>query len=189
MRVSTLTVLLVLLAVPSAWLLVSHRGRETTEDRLGDVASKIAGRDVEVRCPGAFEELVDASPNAGSVHFGADGRPGDYARLNAQTCAVLDDLVDGETGFGDEARVSKALHILAHESWHLAGIQDEAAADCYAFQHVELAAIRLGAPPDDARALALRAYEDRQATAPPDYRSSECRDGGALDLSPAPGWP
>lgn len=184
MRVSTIFIVLVLVGAPAGWLLVKQRDLDTVESRLGAVASTIAGRDVEVHCPSALEELVDISPNRGSVHFGADGQPGNYMELNAETCSALTNVAHGV-----DARVSKALHVLAHESWHLAGIQDEAKADCYGFQRVEFAALQLGAAPTDAQALARRAYVDRQETAPTEYRTYECRDGGALDLSPSPNWP
>ncbi len=184
MRVSTLLIVVVLVGAPAGWLLLKQRHLDTIESRLGAVASEIAGRVVEVRCPSALEALVDISPNAGSVHFGADGRPADHMELNAETCSALTNVAHGV-----DARVSKALHVLSHESWHLAGIVDEAKADCYAFQRVELAALRLGATPVDAEALARRAYEDRQRTAPAEYRTYECRSNGALDLSPSPDWP
>ena len=183
MRVSTLLIVLTLVGAPAGWILLTQRDLDTLESRLAAVASGIAGREVEVHCPGAIERLTDISPNAGSVHFGEDGQPGDSMELNAETCSALEDVN------GDEAKVSKALHVLVHESWHLAGIRDEAKADCYAFQRVEFAALQLGAAPIDAEALARRAYVDRQETAPGDYRSYECRDNGALDLSPSPDWP
>lgn len=184
MRVTTLIIVLVLVGAPAGWLLLKERDLETTESRLAAVASEIAGRNVEVRCPSALEELVDISPNAGSVDFGADGQPADHMQLNAETCSALTNVANGVDG-----RVSKALHVLTHEAWHLAGIRDEAKADCYALQRVELAALRLGAAPTDAEALAHRAYVDRQETAPADYRTYECRNDGALDLSPSPDWP
>ena len=183
MRLSTLLVIIVLVGAPTGWLVLTQRDLDTVESRLAAVASEIAGRAVEVHCPGAIERLVDISPNAGSVHFGADGQPGNSMELNTQTCLALEDMS------GDEAKVSRALHVLVHESWHLAGIQDEAKADCYAFQRVEFAALQLGAEPLRAEALAHRAYVDRQETAPADYRSYECRNNGALDLSPSPDWP
>jgi hypothetical protein len=182
-RVSTLLIILFLVGAPVSWMLLTQRDLDTLESRLAAVASHIAGRAVEVHCPGAIERLVDISPNAGSVHFDADGQPGNSMELNTATCLALEDVN------GDQAKVSKALHVLVHESWHLAGIRDEAKADCYAFQRVEFAALQLGAAPTDADALAHRAYVDRQETAPADYRSYECRDNGALDLSPSPDWP
>jgi hypothetical protein len=182
-RVSTLLVVLFLVGAPAGWVVLKQRKLDTIESRLAAVASEIAGREVEVHCPGAIERLVDISPNAGSVHFSADGQPGDSMELNAETCSALEDVG------GDEAKVSRGLHVLMHESWHLTGIRDEAKADCFAFQRVEFAALQLGADPIQAETLAHRAYVDRQETAPLEYRSYECRDNGAYDLSPSPDWP
>jgi hypothetical protein len=182
-RVSTLLIVVVLVAAPAGWIVLKQRDVDTLESRLAAIASQIAGRQVEVHCPGAIERLVDISPNAGSVHFSADGQPGDSMELNAETCSALEN-VDG-----DEGKVAKALHVLMHESWHLTGIRDEAKADCYGFQRVEFAALQLGANPLQAEALAQRAYVDRQETAPLEYRSYECRDNGGYDLSPSPDWP
>jgi hypothetical protein len=188
-RLSTVLILLVLVGAPAAWLLVSGRDLAENERRVSAIASEIAGRSVTVKCPGVFASLVDVSWNSGSVRFDANGRPADEMKLSGETCSFLEDFAEGRTDAGDESKVARALHVLMHESFHLVGIRNEAAADCYAFQRVELAATRLGAEPVEAQALAARAYVDRQETAPPDYRSSECRDGGALDLSPAPRWP
>ena len=183
MRLSTLVLIIVFVGTPAGWLVLTQRDLDTVESRLAAVASQIAGRPVEVHCPGAIERLTDISPNAGSVHFGADGQPGNSMELNTPTCLALENLS------GDQAKVSKALHVLVHESWHLAGIKDEAKADCYALQRVEFAALQLGAEPTRAEARARRAYVDRQETAPADYRTYECRNDGALDLSPSPDWP
>ena len=72
--------------------------------------------------------------------------------------------------------------MLAHESSHLAGIRDEAAADCYGLQRTAFVAESLGADPAKAQQLARLALAERAVTAPANYRSSECHDGGALDL-------
>jgi hypothetical protein len=85
-----------------------------------------------------------------------------------------------------------ALHTLAHETWHVRGIRDEATADCYALQSVAAVAQTLGAGAVDAQALAAyyAAHFDAIRRPPPLYRSAECRDGGTLDLHPGPGrWP
>jgi hypothetical protein len=80
--------------------------------------------------------------------------------------------------------------VLAHESSHLAGVRDEAAADCYGLQRTAVAAQDLGADRAEAERLARIALVERTLTAPPDYRSPECRDGGALDLDPGSSvWP
>ncbi len=79
---------------------------------------------------------------------------------------------------------------LAHEAVHLAGIRDEATAECWGVQHVAAVAERLGVSPADADLIALRAW-----TRYPRWRgtalwSAECRQDGALDLTPGDGlWP
>ena len=79
---------------------------------------------------------------------------------------------------------------LAHESWHLRGVKDEARTQCYAVQSLEATARLFELLPADARLVALYvAVQD--AAAPRDrYHSRECRPGGAFDLAPhTPGWP
>ena len=77
-----------------------------------------------------------------------------------------------------------AVNVLSHESWHLAGVRDEAAAQCYALQTNADTAMRLGAGPDDARAIAAFIQREVQPVLPADYRSSDCFEGGPLDLRP-----
>jgi hypothetical protein len=157
---------------------------------LADVASQIAARPVEVHCPGILQRLVDVSPHAGSVYFDADGRPADVTELNDETCSALADFADGRTEEGDSLRVARALHVLAHESFHLAGVRDEAEADCFGLQRTAFVADRLGATADEAGRLAALALAERTLSAPADYRSPACHDGGELDLDPAsPVWP
>jgi len=69
-------------------------------------------------------------------------------------------------------------------------VRDEAAADCFGLRRTALVAEDLGADPAEAEQLARIALAERAMFAPPDYRSSECRDGGALDLDPGSTvWP
>lgn len=75
------------------------------------------------------------------------------------------------------------LLVGAHESEHVAGIEDEAATECVALQRV-------------AAALEVRRYDlasnitmkseiaSRELRLPDRYRSAECRVGGALDTTP-----
>ena len=77
-----------------------------------------------------------------------------------------------------------AVLILAHESYHTAGVTDEAATNCFAIQAMAWTATQLGAPagrggaarPGDggARARGRRAG----------YATTECHAGGRLDLHP-----
>jgi hypothetical protein len=82
---------------------------------------------------------------------------------------------------------------LIHEGTHLAGVMDEAATDCWAMQNLPWFAWKMGVEETQAREIGVDYWNlfyvpFRQQT--PDYYSSECRDGGALDLSPdSHDWP
>jgi hypothetical protein len=178
------------MAVPVLGIMAMHHEQHANEHRLANAASAIADRPVEVHCPGFLQRLVDVSPNAGSVYFSADGRPGNFTELNDKTCATLKDFARGHTDGGDAVRVAAALHVLAHESFHLAGVRNEAEADCYGLQRTAFVAEQLGADPVEAQRLADLAFLERAQSAPPEYRSPQCYDGGALDLDPGTSvWP
>jgi hypothetical protein len=181
---------LLVLAIPLLLIVSVQQDQRRNEHRLADIASEIAGRDVDVHCPGLLARLADVSAHAGTVFFDEHGRPDDFTDLDEETCSELDRFAEGKAGSGEDAKVARALHVLAHESSHLAGIRDEATADCYGLQRTAFVAESLGADPAKAQRLARLALAERAVTAPADYRSSECRDGGALDLDLASAvWP
>ena len=184
------TPLLIVVAIPLLFIVAVQQEQRRNEHRLAAVASDIAGRDVGVHCPGLLARLTDVSTHPGTVFFDEQGRPANFTDLDEETCSELDRFADGKTGRGEEEQVARALHVLAHESSHLAGIRDEAAADCYGLQRTAFVAESLGADPAEAERLARLALAERAITAPADYRSSECHDGGTLDLDPASSvWP
>jgi hypothetical protein len=188
--VRLLASVLLVAVVPVIGIVAMQHEKRTNEGRLAAVASQIAGRDVDVHCPGVMQKLVDVSSNAGSVYFDAQGRPGDFTELNDETCATLTRFADGDTSADDSLRVARAVHVLSHESFHLAGVRGEAEADCYGVQRVAFVAGELGADPAEAQRLAALARADRDVTAPSEYRSPDCFDGGRLDLDPASAtWP
>lgn len=83
-----------------------------------------------------------------------------------------------------------AIHVLGHESMHLAGVVDEAQADCFGAQLDVLVAEGLGAESGFARSLAREYWAYYYGSQDRRYRSPECRDGGKLDLFPTRrGWP
>jgi hypothetical protein len=172
---------------------------EPPKTLLDAIASEIAERPVGVRCDG--RELPDFGPNAavhGVVWF-RNGKPDDHTTISPTLCRELERVraglpaADAEClaswaglGCGDRvARAALALATLAHEAWHLAGIQDEPTADCYAIQTVELVGLRLGLPPDQASGLAAFAKANHRVGQGATYASSQCSEGGALDLRPA----
>jgi hypothetical protein len=175
--------------------------RETpTERRLGAVAQEIARAPVSIRCPSIWGRLLDVSSFSGEAHVDADGRP-TWAELKHELCETFDRLADDgfpdlgclerDTCGEDELDVAEAVHVLAHESWHLAGSFDEAVTECYAIQSDAAVARRLGASPAAAVAIARYAWRMNPRQALPEYRvGGECRDGGRLDLDRgSPAWP
>jgi hypothetical protein len=184
------------LAIAVAALAVQQRAAAQGEARYARVASEIARRDVRVRCQGLLGALLDIGINAGTVQFDATGRPADVTHLTRGICRGL-------KRFADDPRSSRldcvraaavcpreafetvqAVHTLAHEAVHLAGVRNEAEAECYGLQTVDLVAVRLGADRDTARALADYAFARLYPALPPHYRTDACHDGGSLDLVP-----
>ena len=188
--------LIVMLALFVGWLTLNHRRAEAAEHELGAIASEIAGRPARVHCQGAVGAVFDVSAEAGSVQFDAYGRPDDTTELKRGVCKALRRFERERTKpeFDCLRRVAAcppavirsawAVQTLAHEAWHLAGIQAEARAQCFGMQTTAYVAERLGADGAQSQALAGYLYRHVYPRMPSDYRSSECRDGEALDLRP-----
>jgi hypothetical protein len=195
----TATRVLVLVAALAAlgFYVGPYRDRQHDEERLAKVASVIAGRDVSVSCPGTLATLTEVSAHDGSVVFKPDGTPTDEAKLSSRTCNRLRTLLNGSSPALVAGAVcpqvvedlAVAVNVLSHEAWHLAGERSESAAQCYALQSNADTAIRLGASPAEARAIADFVARRVQPVLPAEYKTSACHDGGPLDLDPAPGWP
>jgi hypothetical protein len=195
-----LAVILIVVAAFSFWL---HRTGKQNEARLGEVASAVAQRTVRVDCPGFWHRLVDVRGEDGSVQFDVAGRPSGTTQLSGRTCDRLEDFSRARTkpAFDclvpedrrckrDVVETARALATLAHESFHLAGVRDEAAAECYATQTVDFVAERLGATAEQGKLVATWAERTSAATHPAEYHSAECRAGGVLDLEPeTAAWP
>jgi len=178
-----LALVAVCIGSPSWWLAQRH-DRVGNEARLGAIATAIAGREVRVRCPGVVGRVLSWDIVEGSVRFDAAGRPADETRLRAFTCAELDALAEGRRASAltcaDAAcahaanDVALAVDVLAHESWHLAGVMDEALTECKAVQTLAWTAQRLGATPEQGRALARRYVATGYPRLPERYRSGGC---------------
>jgi hypothetical protein len=188
-RASPHPIVLVVLATAIGFLGWRAYSGHRLEDRLAGVASTLAMRHVEVECQGTAASLVDIGVELGTVEFSADGGPAGHTDLTHGVCGHLASYLGG-----DQARPSDdeviAVHVLAHESYHLFGIEDEARTECMSVQNTARAAELLGATPTQAQALAERYWTDFYSGLPDDYRSTECRDGGGLDRHPASSnWP
>src|SRR5262249_30557151 len=184
------------------------------EARASAIVSALAGRQSTVECVGPRGWASDGArlgfdPDAliAVVPWSSPGVPAGYALLSPYVCRLADRFVQnphrrGEmlcpthrqrharcAGYGS---VLEATETLAHEAMHLAGIRTESTAECFGMQLLPYAAWRLGA----SRAFALEMARDyvaqyrREQRDAPTYWSSECRDGGSLDLLPdQQGWP
>jgi hypothetical protein len=192
----------VLLVGAPAWWLADRFDRAGNERRLAVIATGIAKRPVEVSCPGFFARTFLYEIRGGSVSVDEHGRLSDTAELRDGPCAELDALAEGEraaelacaersTSCGDDVQaVARAVDVLAHEAWHLRGILDEAETECRSLQTMAWTAQQLGATEAQGRSLARMQYEVDYPLMPEQYRSGECRDGGAGDLRPDdPRWP
>lgn len=183
-----------LLLIAGAFAAVGFARREDRirqQKTLAAVASELAGRPVAVRCPGFLRTLVDTHGEAGRVQFDSDGRPANHTDLAPSTCSALRhiDRVDfscvelGDCGYA-QFKVAWAAKTLAHESFHLRGIESEATAECYALQNTAFVAERLGIGDETAQRLQRWVYVRGYPNEPDDYQSGDCRDGGRLDLRP-----
>jgi hypothetical protein len=164
-----------------AWWLAQRQDRVGNEARLSAIASAIAGRDVKVRCPGIGGRVFSWDTVEGSVRVDAAGRPADEARLRAFTCRELDALAEGRRadalacGPGPAcADLALAVDVLAHESFHLAGVIDEAATECHAVQTLAWTAEQLGATAEQGAALTRRYLQTGYLRLPNRYRSATC---------------
>jgi hypothetical protein len=164
----------------TGWNGLSTETRAAATERFSAEASRIAGKPVTIRCD-------ESGDYVGAVQH-ADGVAvvgGDLAYLTPERCLDLYRLAfKGEVR---SSRTGRAIAVLAHESWHLRGLADEGATECYAFQSgVELGR-RLGLSADHARQLMTQQLVENtgRTGSSLEYRvPSECRDGGRLDLNP-----
>ena len=164
----------------TGWSSVSGERRAEAVERFSDEASVIAEKPVSIRCDEARDYVGAVQHADGVATLG-----GDLAILTPEICHDLYRLAfDGEvTG----SRTGRAIAVLAHEAWHLRGVGDEATTECYALQSGVALGGRLGLDEGRAEQLmrqqltenALRGAESIE------YRiTSDCRDGGRLDLEP-----
>ena len=192
-----------LLLIASAGVAFWNQHRTDGHERaLGEIASEIARRPVAIRCQGLPSALIDISNLAGEVIFEHDGTPPDEATLKRGVCRDLKRFASARRAPSFECvrrlepcersiwKVAYAVHVFTHEAWHLRGVTSEAETECYALQTTAFTARRMGATPAQARALARWNVRHAYPNLPSEYQTSECRDGGSLDLRPeTTDWP
>jgi hypothetical protein len=164
----------------TGWDGVSGDARAAAVDRFSNEASRIAGKPVTIRCDEARDYVGFVQHADGVALIG-----GDRAYLTPERCYDLYRLA-----FEDEttaSRTGRALAVLAHEAWHLQGVDDEGVAECYALQSGVELGMRLGLSEGRARQLMRQQLVENRLRGPGSLEylvTGECRDGGALDLRP-----
>jgi hypothetical protein len=169
--------LLVALAVAAA---VPGMLRAAEERRLSAAASVLAGAHVAVHCQTFGAAFVDPGPELGWVRFGPDGVPQHQTLIKRDACRDLAAYLRSGKHHPSLAQVV-AVHVLDHESMHMAGITAEAAAECAAVQRDARTAGLLGASPADALALARAYWRAVYPRLPDEYRSPACAPGAQFD--------
>jgi len=164
----------------TGWDSLGGSTRAEAVARFSDEASRIADKPVTIYCDES-RDFVGAVQHAdGVAEVG-----GERAYLTPEICLDLYRLAfDGDVR---GSRTGRAIAVLAHEAWHLRGLANEGATECYALQSGVEAGRRLGLSEGRARQLmrqqltenALRNRGSFEYLVPP-----ECRDGGRLDLDP-----
>jgi hypothetical protein len=170
---------------------------------LAEPATGIAGREATAHCAGSAgwperdgEERVLGYVRQGEsrIHLAPEVCHALHVLLHLESPPELECLEHSRT---DDRRrcppdvelLVRSLSTVAHEAQHVAGVVDEAEAECYGLQEAHRVGERLGLEPRTAHLAAWYAWSFPQT--PPDYQSPECRPGGALDRRPegAARWP
>ena len=177
-----LVVLAFVLLPDDGWSSLDSSEQARTEERLSAEAARIAGHRAVVTCDARGETVGVVQHADGIAEVG-----GVRAYLTPQICFRLHQLAFE----GDEGPFSQTAHaiaVLAHEAWHLRGESDEGVTNCYALQSGVRLGERLGLSQGTAARMMRQQLAENpiQARSAPEYRvPPECRNGGALDLSPA----
>jgi hypothetical protein len=179
--IAALVVVVVLVDRSSGWSSVPGERRAEAVARFSDEASQISGKDVSVRCDEA-RDYVGAVQHADGVATVG----GDLAILTPEICFDLYRVAFDHDVTG--ARSGRAIAVLAHEAWHLRGEADESTTECYALQSGVTLGRRLGLDDSEARRLMKQQLVENELRGADtlEYRlTSECRNGGDLDLDAA----
>ncbi|HYY75831.1 MAG TPA: hypothetical protein VE644_05880 [Gaiellaceae bacterium] len=170
---------------------------EALEERLGALATELAGRPAVARCSltrwSKKETISGYVRGDSSVMHLAPG-----VCLALYRLVVLGEQPDvaclrrsRKTGIRSCATKAEetvfSIETVTHEAQHIRGVENEARAECFGLQEAAEAARALGFA-RGGRNLAWYAWRFSQS--PKSYRSKGCRPGGKLDRSPeTPAWP
>lgn len=180
-----------------SWHLTALPGPPPDPALLDSIASEIARRPVTVTCVAATNRTGFVTWYSNRLATNANlsiticNDLGAYSRLPAGdlTCAEHDPRARCSEALND---VLFAMHVLAHESYHLYGVMNEAETECYALQTLALVLERFGLPRVQAHEILHYWGDHYEAVVQPTgaYASIECHAGGRYDLRPrTPSWP
>src|SRR2546423_2179919 len=164
--------------------------------RLSAIGSALARRRVTIRCEGQSGALTGARGESGRTEF-VGGKPVSVSYLQEGICQTMHAytraLKAGPSCLvpcDQPLEIAWSLNTLAHESYHLAGVRNEAQTECYALQAIDFVARSLGASRVQAQALGSFSFDQLPRRMPPEYSSPDCRDGGRFDVHPGSAvWP
>jgi len=154
--------------------------RARLEHRLQTVATTLVGKPVDVRCQSFGQSMVDAGMELGWVPYDPSGTPLPETLIKREPCADLADYLSSDRRSPSRDQVV-AVHVLTHESMHMAGVVDEARTECAAVQRDAWTARLLGASDQQAQRLAAQYWREVYPTLHDSYRSGGCGPAGALD--------
>jgi hypothetical protein len=136
-----------------------------------------------VHCPGVIGHALSWDTVEGTVQFDPEGRPANVTDLRAPVCDELDALTEGDRAdvlrcldatpedCGTPAEnLAMAVDVVTHESFHLAGLMDEAVTECHSLGEMARTAQRLGTTAAEGAALADVARRDLYPYLPDRYR-------------------
>ncbi len=169
---------------PHGWEAVSKANRARAEAVFSREATAIAGHPAALVCDTSGEHVGVVQDADGAAQVG-----GSTAYLVPRLCDELYQLK-----FKHHARsfslTGRAIAVLAHESWHLNGVDDEGLANCYAFQSGVTVGVHLGLSESRARSMMREQLATNASDSAGDSRylvPPGCRDGGEYDLHPGSG--
>jgi len=179
------SVTVALLAMLAVLAVLLHRGAAAQakpgDPQLSAIAGELSGRSVTIRCEGLSGALTDPRGDSGRTEFIGD-KPVSVAYLQEGICQTLhayarsrkECLLPCERPLD----VAWSLNTLAHESYHLAGIRNEARTECAALRAIGFVARGLGASPAQAGTLAAYSFAELPRRMPPEYSSPACSQEG-----------
>jgi hypothetical protein len=183
---------LAVIAVPMIVFGVTERQWISAEHAFTAASRVVAPSAPGVHCQRLGETFTYAGAELGHVEWDEDGVTTAPALISYETCQRL-------TAYWRSNAAEKAappleqvvaVHVLTHESVHLAGDHKEASTECTAMQRDTDVAQALGASPESARRLAETYAAQVYPRMPSGYTNANCVKDGSMDATPGDGiWP